>query len=237
MMNHLARTRLLAFLLLLACFQRYSITQAEDSKGAIDFSRQIRPILAEHCWSCHGPDEKSRTADLRLDIREIAIAASAIVPNDPKSSKLVDRILSGDSDFQMPPPSSKKPLSDVQKKLLQEWIRQGAGYSKHWAFTVPVSPAIPALNDKHVTSNAIDHLVAKRLEQEQLKPSLRANRSTLLRRVSLDLTGLPPTLDELKRFLDDPSDDAYEQSVDRLLSSKSYAEKMAMEWLDLARYA
>jgi hypothetical protein len=145
--------------------------------------------------------------------------------------------LSDDTEAQMPPPSSKKPLSEKQKKLLQLWIEQGANYSKHWSFTAPVQSQVPLLQEPKWASNAIDQFVGSRLEQEHLKPSVRADRSTLLRRVSLDLTGLPPTVEELQKFLEDPASDAYERVVDRLLSSSAYAEKMAMEWLDLARYA
>jgi Protein of unknown function (DUF1553)/Protein of unknown function (DUF1549)/Concanavalin A-like lectin/glucanases superfamily/Planctomycete cytochrome C len=210
---------------------------AEDAEKVIDFSSQIRPILAVHCWTCHGPDEKSRTADLRLDIRENAIASLAIVPNDLAASKLVERILSHDPESQMPPPASKKPLSSEQKELLKKWIQQGAGYSNHWAFTVPASPAISPLEDPKWANNAIDNYVGKRLEQEHLQPSPKADRATLLRRVSLDLTGLPPTVDELQEFLNDSASDAYERAVDRLLRSKHFAEKLAMDWLDLARYA
>ncbi|MCY2984216.1 MAG: DUF1553 domain-containing protein [Planctomycetota bacterium] len=211
--------------------------QAQDADVAVDFASQIRPILANHCWTCHGPDEKSRAADLRLDIRENALAASAIVPNDLSNSKLVERILSSEPESQMPPPTSKRPLSDKQKNLLQAWIRQGAVYSKHWAFTPPVKASVPKLQAVALGNNAIDPFVEKRLDQEHFKPSPRADRSTLLRRVSLDLTGLPPTISELQQFLNDPASDAYEHAVDRLLASKAFAEKMAMEWLDLARYA
>ena len=230
--------RFLHLLIALAFFvQCVSPSRAQDADVAVDFASQIRPILASHCWTCHGPDEKSRAADLRLDIRENAVASSAIVPNDPSTSKLVERILSSDPESEMPPPSTKKPLSDKQKNLLQAWIRQGAVYSKHWAFTPPAKASFPKLQAAASGNNAIDPFVEKRLEQEHLKPSAKADRSTLLRRVSLDLTGLPPTLDELNQFLNDPASDAYELAVDRLLASKAYAEKMAMEWLDLARYA
>ncbi len=233
----IAIVSILAIVSIIASLPNGGNVHAEDSDGVIDFSKQIRPILAAHCWTCHGPDEKSRTADLRLDVRENAIESLAIVPNDPSASKLVERILSHDPESQMPPPTSKKSLSNAQKDLLQKWIQQGARYSKHWAFIAPVIPPLPTMHGSNWASHAIDHFVGKRLEQENLKPSPKADRSTLLRRVSLDLTGLPPTVDELKKFLSDPSDHAYEHAVDRLLGSKSYAEKMAIEWLDLARYA
>ncbi len=235
--DHLARFRLLAIVFLFAGQPINGGARADDVDEVVDFSSQIRPILAGHCWTCHGPDEKSRTADLRLDIRENAIASAAIVPNDVSASKLVERILSEDPESQMPPLASKKPLSADQKLLLQKWISQGAVYSKHWAFTAPTNPSIAQLPDADGASNAIDRLVGNRLSREHLKPSPTADRSTLLRRVSLDLTGLPPTVNELKDFLNDSSSGAYERAVDRLLGSKQYAEKMAMEWLDLARYA
>jgi hypothetical protein len=145
--------------------------------------------------------------------------------------------MSEDDDVQMPPPSSKKPLSESQKALLQRWIQQGANYSNHWAFIAPTQPAFPTVVQSQWPSNPIDFFVGKRLEQEQLKPSPRADHATLLRRVSLDLTGLPPTVDPLQEFLNDKTDEPYERAVDRLLSSKHYAEKMALEWLDLARYS
>ncbi|HAC89107.1 MAG TPA: hypothetical protein DCF63_00525, partial [Planctomycetaceae bacterium] len=213
------------------------LAQSHADNSLIDFSNEIRPILASHCYSFHGPDESSRAADLRLDIQAEAVARSAIVPNQPSQSKLVDRIMSQNDDVQMPPPSSKKPLSESQKALLQQWIEQGANYSNHWAFIAPTEPTSPTVVQYQWPSNPIDFFVCKRLEQEKLKPSPRADHATLLRRVSLDLTGLPPTLDQLQEYLNDTTDNAYERAVDRLLSSKHYAEKMAMEWLDLARYA
>ena len=228
---------LLPFICLAVSLPNIVNAQSEVPELAVDFASQIRPILANHCWTCHGPDEKSRAADLRLDLRENALATSAIVPNDPITSKLVERILSDDPESQMPPPTSKKPLSDKQKKLLETWIKQGAAYSKHWAFTAPVKATVPRLQVASWANSALDQFVGNRLEQEHLKPSPKADRSTLLRRVSLDLTGLPPSTVELQKFLNDPTNDAYERAVDRLLASKAYAERMAMEWLDLARYA
>jgi hypothetical protein len=216
--------------------------QSPSDAGSVDFTRDIRPILAAHCYACHGPDETSRSADLRLDLRDDAIAHSAIVPNDPGLSKLVERILSDDADAIMPPPSSKKPLSESQKNLLQKWIEQGAPYSNHWAFEPPTKPAPPTTEHKdwesrNWPSNAIDQFIGQQLASEKLQPSTQADRATLLRRVSLDLTGLPPTIAELDAYLSDSSENAYERAVDRLLASQHYAEKMAMEWLDLARYA
>ena len=227
----------LAFFCLVFSLQNIVKSQAENIELTVDFASQIRPILANHCWTCHGPDEKSRSADLRLDVRENAIASSAIVPNDLVNSKLVERILSDDPESQMPPPASKKPLAEKQKQLLQTWIQQGAVYSRHWAFTAPVKASVPELYEASWANNELDQFVGKRLEQEHLTPASKADRSTLLRRVSLDLSGLPPSINELQQFENDPAKDAYERVVDRLLASSSYAEKMAMEWLDLARYA
>ena len=228
----------LAGLLLIAPIR----AQSNSDTGSVDFTRDIRPILAAHCYACHGPDETSRAADLRLDLRDNAIGHSAIVPNDPGLSKLVERILSTDEESVMPPPSSKKPLSAPQKALLQKWIEQGAPYANHWAFETPTKQVPPAREqqdwqNKNWPRNVIDQFIGQQLANEGLQPSTQADRATLLRRVSLDLTGLPPTLEELHTYLSDSSENAYERAVDRLLASQQYAEKMAMEWLDLARYA
>jgi hypothetical protein len=228
----------LAGLLLIAPIR----AQSNSDTGSVDFTRDIRPILAAHCYACHGPDETSRAAELRLDLRDNAIGHSAIVPNDPGLSKLVERILSTDEESVMPPPSSKKPLSAPQKALLQKWIEQGAPYANHWAFETPTKQVPPAREqqdwqNKNWPRNVIDQFIGQQLANEGLQPSTQADRATLLRRVSLDLTGLPPTLEELHTYLSDSSENAYERAVDRLLASQHYAEKMAMEWLDLARYA
>ena len=204
------------------------LAPAQSIEQRIDFAREIQPILANHCWSCHGPDETSRQAELRLDVREQAIAKSAIVPGDDSTSELVHRIESTDEDSKMPPSSSKKPLKEKQRELLRRWIQQGATYSKHWAFEAPVRTTPPM--QAQVDGNAagpIDRFVRDRLEREQIAFSPQADRRTLLRRVTLDLTGLPPTLDELNQFLSDSPDTAYEKVVDRLLASEQYAERMA----------
>jgi len=203
---------------------------AESPK--VDFSRDIRPILAQNCGSCHGADEKSREGGLRLDVRESALSKKAIVPRDLKASKLVARIDSNDPDRQMPPPESKKKLTDRQKQLLKLWIEQGAEYSRHWAFEAPRRPPVPGL-----AHHPIDAFVLERILKEKMRPSPEADRATLLRRVTFDLTGLPPTLSELEAFLADRSPDAYDKVVDRLLASPRYAERMAMAWLDAARFA
>ena len=208
----------------------------------VDFSREIRPILSNHCWSCHGPDEQHRKAGLRLDVSDAARAKlesgmAAIVAGKPGESELTARIESDDETEVMPPPSSKKPLTANQKKLLRLWIEQGAEFAQHWAFVPPQRSAVPAVKNKGWPRNSIDYFVLNRLEAAVMAPAPEADKGTLLRRVSLDLVGLPPTLAELDAFLADKSSDAYEKQVDRLLDSPRYGEKLAMQWLDAARYA
>ncbi len=220
---------------------------AEPDGSKIDFNRDIKPILAAHCYRCHGPDEASRQAELRLDDRQQAVAKSAIVPQHPDRSLMVERIHSSDPDTVMPPPEHKRPLNNAQKALLEAWIRMGADYATHWAFVPPdrqvMQVAHPMTHDFGADAisvkdiNAIDYFVHQRLKSLKLVPNGRADKSTLLRRVTMDLTGLPPTPEELDAFLNDASDNAYERVVDRLLGSPAYAERMTMDWLDLARYA
>jgi hypothetical protein len=223
-----------SFLALLCCLASTSANAAEPK---VDFARDIQPILSHHCSSCHGPDEKARKAELRLDVRDSALARKAVVPGNLKASKLAARIDSTDETERMPPADTKKPLSAQQKQLLKTWIEQGANYAQHWAFLSPRRPATPQVNNTSWSRNGIDPFVLQRLEREGLKPSPEADKATLIRRVTLDLTGLPPTLQELDNFLADTSPNAYEKVVDRLLASPRYAERMAMAWLDAARYA
>jgi hypothetical protein len=209
---------------------------ARAADPPVDFARDVRPILSHHCFGCHGPDEKARQAGLRLDIRDVAIRKKAIVPHDTKASKLVSRIIDPDEDRVMPPPESKRPLSDRQKQILRAWVEQGATYAQHWAFTPPKRPTVPALNDPTIQS-PIDAFVRQRLAKEGLAPAREADKRTLIRRVTLDLTGLPPAPEEVDAFLADTAPGAYEKLVDRLLASPRYAERMALAWLDAARYA
>lgn len=209
----------------------------QDTASGPDFASQIKPILANHCWSCHGPDEQSRKADLRLDRRDDAISAKSIVPGNVAESLLAERIESTDPDSVMPPPETKKPLTLEQRQLLKDWINSGAKYSKHWSFAPPEKTSLANNGLAKPMWQHIDQQVALTLRAHGLIPSDLANRETLLRRVSLDLTGLPPTLEELDAFLKDTSDDAFEKAVDRLLQSDAYAERMASQWLDLSRYA
>ena len=216
--------------------QQSAMAQA-PAEPKLDFARDIRPILAQHCAACHGFDAKTRKAGLRLDLRESALAKKAIVPGDAKASKLIARIESTDDDERMPPAETRKPLNEKQKRLLRTWIEQGAVYSQHWAFTPPQRVTPPLVKNSRWVRNEIDAFILARLEREGLQPSEQADQATLLRRVTLDLTGLPPSIAEVDAFLADSSPDAYEKVVDRLLASPGYAERMALAWLDAARYA
>lgn len=212
------------------------------SADKVEFSRDIRPILAEACFNCHGPDAATREADLRLDRAADATADrggyQAIVPGQPDKSEVVRRILSDDPDERMPPADAKKQLTTEQRELLHRWIAEGAGYDEHWSLVTPQRPEPPAVEAaEREIHNAIDAFIAARLAREGLRMSPEAGRAALVRRVTLDLTGLPPTLAELNAALADASPDWYERVVDRLLASPRYGERMAVEWLDAARYA
>jgi len=202
----------------------------------------VRPILGKHCFKCHGPDDKQRQAGLRLDLREAATApaesgATAIVPGHADKSELVRRLLSDDPDELMPPPAAKLPLTDAQKKTLQAWVASGAEYKPHWAFAPPRQAPLPAVKNAKWPRNSIDFFVLAKLQSAQLAPAPRADSYTLIRRLSLDLIGLPPTPEEADAFASDTAADAYERLVDRLLASPHYGERWARRWLDLARYA
>ena len=213
------------------------LSSTASSGETLSFNRDVRPILSDYCYACHGPDESHREADLRLDQRDAAVEYGAIVPGEPEASLLVERILSEDPDVVMPPPKGGKKLSDDQKKKLRAWVRQGAIYQKHWSFEpVPKSVAVPDAGGGWAR-NAIDRFVAKTLDEQGLAPNQEADRATWLRRVTFDLTGLPPTLKQLDAFLHDESSDAYDKVIRRLLSSDAYGERMANMWLDVARYA
>jgi hypothetical protein len=210
--------------------------------GKVRFARDVLPVLSANCFTCHGPDEKTRKAGLRLDLGETAMkklksGSRAVVPGDVKNSELIARILSSDPDERMPPASTKKSLKDSEKALLKRWIEQGAEYQKHWAFVAPKRPALPTVRNSAWPRNPIDRFVLARLEKEGLRPAPEADRYTLARRVTLDLTGLPPTIDAVDRFVNDRSPDAYEKFVDEVLRSPAYGERWAQVWLDLARYA
>jgi len=203
----------------------------------LSFNQDIRPILSDNCFACHGPDAAHREADLRLDDRESAIDYGAIVPNAPEESLLVERILSDDPDLMMPPPKGGKKLSNDDRRKLVEWIRLGAEYEQHWAFEpVPKTVSVPEAGQTWARED-LDRFIARMQARKKMTPTSETERATWLRRVSFDLTGLPPTVEELDAFLADQSPYAYERVVDRLLSSEAYGERMANMWLDVARYA
>ena len=208
------------------------------SGNEVDFTRDIRPILSANCFSCHGPDPDHREADLRLDTSEGAIDdSSAFVAGDLDASEAWQRIISTDPDSQMPPPDSGKEVTPEQRELMRRWIQQGAAWSQHWAFVPPTRPEIPTVSDPAWVRNPIDAFVLARLDREGLAHSPAADRATLLRRVSLDLIGLPPKLEDLDAFLAVDSEEAFQKVVTRLLNSKHYGERWGRWWLDAARYA
>ncbi|HYE72784.1 MAG TPA: DUF1549 domain-containing protein, partial [Blastocatellia bacterium] len=210
----------------------------QNAVKPVDFTREIRPILSDSCFECHGPDEGQRKARLRLDTREGAFAKQGvIVPGDAANSRLIKRITSTDPNTVMPPISSGHKLTEHQINLIRRWIDEGAKWSMHWAYQTPERPELPQVKKSGWVRNPIDNFILARLEREGLAPSPEADKTTLIRRVTLDLTGLPPTPAEVDAFLADKSPDAYEKVVDRLLSNARYGERMAMQWLDLARYA
>jgi len=208
----------------------------------VRFSRDIQPILADNCFKCHGPDASSQKAGLRLDLPEHALARLrggrvAVVPGDAESSEMMRRIVSRDPAVRMPPPEAAKSLTVDEVELIRQWIESGAEWERHWAFECVRKPDLPRVPDGAWPRNEIDAFVLSRLEREGLSPSPEASRETILRRVALDLTGLPPVLAEIDTFLTDESEDAYERAVDRLLASPRFGERMAVPWLDAARYA
>ncbi len=215
---------------------------AATKAGEISYNRDIRPILLDNCFACHGPDSAARKASLRLDSFEAATAPRkeskpAIVPGRPEDSEAIRRICTSDQDDLMPPPKSKKVLRSEQKELLRRWVVEGAKYEAHWSLIAPVRPALPAVQAGSWVKNPIDAFVLARLEREGLSPAVEADRATLARRLSLDLTGLPPAPALVEAFLKDTSSNAYEHLVDELLASERYGEHRARYWLDAARYA
>lgn len=233
--------------LLVSCFLAIGLTSAVLLSGEplvrpepVEFNRQIRSILADNCFTCHGPDRGKRKADLRLDVESAAHADRggyrAIAPGVPEQSELYRRLTS-DEEGRMPPPKTGKKLSSEQIRLIRRWIEQGGKYQPHWAFVPLKMPAVPSVQQRSWGRNPIDNFVLARLEQENLRPAEEAAKTTLLRRVSLDLTGLPPSRQETEAFLRDDSPEAYEKVVDRLLQSPHFGERMALDWLDASRYA
>ena len=206
----------------------------------VDFNFHIRPLLSDRCYKCHGPDEGAREAGLRLDVEEAAFdrlsesGGRAFVKGSLGKSVAWDRIISEDPDYQMPPPASHLHLNDREKALIAKWIEQGAEWKEHWAFIPPQKPRIPQTPSSG--NNPIDHFIQAKLTEQGLVPGNEANKERLIRRVTFDLTGLPPTLEEIDAFVKDTHSDAYENWVDHLLTTDAYAERMALEWLDVARF-
>ncbi len=221
--------------LVVACVAFATSAMADESADIL-FSRDVLPILSENCFFCHGPDEEQRSADLRLDLAEDA--AQVLQHSDQQPSELLNRIRSNDPDQIMPPPDSNRQLTTAQQKTLEAWITSGAKWGNHWAFEALTSPPVPqpSLTDFPV-HNPIDAFVQRKLSQKNMQPSAAAASHTLLRRISLDLTGLPPTVAEVQDFSADDSSDRYETAVDRLLNSPAFGERMAWDWLNAARYA
>ena len=202
----------------------------------IEYNRDIRPILSETCFRCHGPDSASRKADLRLDKRDAAVESKAIVPGDPDASELIARIFTHEADELMPPPAIKKELTEEQKQLLKRWVASGAEYQPHWSLVAPKKPEIPAVKNQAWSRNAVDRFILAKLEANGLAPAPEADRRTLARRLSLDLTGLPPEPAQVEAFATDTSLDYYEKYVDSLMKSSRWGEHRARYWLDAARY-
>lgn len=228
------------FCVLIATLVVVDVACAADAP--VDFNRDVRPILSNHCYACHGPDAESLKGKLALNTRTTALAPAksgkpAIVPGDPDASELVRRVYHRDADHRMPPVEFKKPLNDVQRDVLRRWVAQGAEFAEHWAFVKPVRSKLPRVSDTNWPVNDVDYFVLAKLDAAGMKPSEPADRATLIRRVSLDLIGLPPTPAEVDAFVADTSADAYENLVDRLLASPRFGEHWARPWLDLARYA
>jgi hypothetical protein len=210
----------------------------------VDYNFHIRPILSDRCFKCHGPDGNQRKADLRLDTEAGLFAAlkndpqaKVITPGDADHSELFLRISAADTSIQMPPPSSNLALTSTEIKLIRKWIDQGAAYQKHWSFLPPKKQALPEVSDASWPVNEIDHFVLAKMDDHTLEPNPEADKERLLKRLCFDLTGLPPDISAQKKFLSDASDTAYENMVDALLASPQYGEKMAISWLDVARYA
>ena len=241
--HHFVRLLLLAFVAIASSAPSVgTIAHATPPESEIEFNRDIRPILSENCFFCHGPDAGKREADLRLDVRDAAVAG-AIEPGNSDASELISRIFHEDKDLLMPPPETGRTLTAEQKTLLRRWIDAGAPYQSHWSFESPTRPMVPNAashpieQESHWPQNAIDRFLLEKMNRQRLTPQPEASRETLIRRVTFDLTGLPPTIQQIDQFINDNSPDAYEKLVDRLLASPRYGERMAADWLDVARYS
>ena len=221
------------------CYLQFATGAA--AAADVDYSRDVLPILSAKCFLCHGPDAESREAELRLDLREEAVAERwdipAITPGKPDESAIIARVAEEDPDMRMPPADSGAPLSPDEIKILRDWVAQGAEYSEHWAFLPVTRPAVPEVKDAARAQSPLDHFVLSRLDEEDLRPAAPASREAFIRRATLDVIGLPPTPEEVEAFVTDDSPDAYAKLIDRLLASPHYGERMGRHWLDVARYA
>ncbi|MBP8257363.1 MAG: DUF1549 domain-containing protein [Opitutaceae bacterium] len=230
----LKRRSLLAWIVA-ACTASGSLEGAD--KHHLSFNRDVRPILSENCFACHGPDKAARKAKLRLDLRDVALEKGAFEPGQPDISDAITRIFSADPDEIMPPPDSNHSLTPAQKETLKQWVADGAEYEPHWAYIPPVRAKIPSHSTAEKDANPIDAFIGAALEQAGLPFSPEADKRTLIRRLSLDLTGLPPSSDTVDDFAAKTDADAYATLVENLLASNHYGERMAIPWLDLVRYA
>ena len=215
---------------------------AEPLPDKVDYNRDIKPILSDNCYACHGPDEEQVKGGLRLDsfaaaTKELKSGARAIVPKDTEESELVYRVHTTDADELMPPAESNKSLTAREKALLKKWVAQGGEFAKHWAYVTPKKMAAPKVEQKGFTQNDIDRFILARLKANGFAPNKATDRRTLIRRLTFDLTGLPPTWAEVEAFVNDKSPDAYAKLVERLLASPQYGERMAVYWLDMVRFA
>ncbi|UJP66581.1 PSD1 and planctomycete cytochrome C domain-containing protein [Mongoliitalea daihaiensis] len=235
---------LLVVFVFFSCEKTARFTLELDSKDQISYNHHIRPILSDNCFACHGPDANKREAGLRLDIAEYAYAALkeypdqfGVIPHDPKASVIFQRMTSTDPNEIMPPPESNLKLSVEEIDLIKRWIEQGAVYEPHWAFEVPQKKVLPQVKNKQWPVNEIDYFILSGMERQKLSPNPKADQLSLLRRLSLDLIGLPPTMELQQKFLSNKSAMAYEQMIDYLLALPAYGEKMAVLWMDISRYA
>ncbi|GAB2997487.1 hypothetical protein GCM10027284_14130 [Cyclobacterium sediminis] len=244
MLRHLSYILLILLVTLLSCAEKGSDSTTLSSGDQISYNFHIRPILSDNCFACHGPDENKRESGLRLDNAEGAYAAlkenpgaHAIVPGKPAQSEIISRIETTDETEKMPPAESNLKLSPEEIDLIKSWVKQGAKYEPHWAFLPPIKASLPEVSNPDWVNNEIDHFVLSKLDRIGLKPNEKADKMLLLKRLSLDLTGLPPSEDLIKSFESDASEEATEKIIDKLLDSPSFGERMAVLWMDISRYS
>lgn len=235
---------LILIVLISGCHKGERDQKLLDTTDQISYNFHVRPLLSDNCYACHGPDENKREAGLRLDMAESAYAAlkenpesHAIVPGKPNASEVIKRLESSDESEMMPPPESNLKLTEEEKGIIKKWIRQGAAYEPHWAFVSPVKSALPAVSNTAWVANEVDHFVLNRLERRGLSPNEQADKMHLLKRLSIDLTGLPPSLELMQAYRDDQSPEATDKIIEHLLESPAFGERMAVLWMDISRYS